>query len=183
MTSRRRDGKESPFSQWLRYHDGLPSRENKTQQGTSIADADYWIHKYRSHTDKIGDRTIDSIMCVELKTFSAEVAFSLRDTLALVNHIFLQTSLTKDGRIKVFKIRMGGEVRTVKMYGYFVLRLQGSRPDDGGWITWNGRKINEKMLVEILRFDRDPRTLRIRSERRHHAHLDQFELYLQNDCE
>lgn len=164
MTSVRRDGNEAPFSDWIRNHPSLHS----IRERLSVMDADYWIHQYRAKSDKIGDRKIDSIMCVELKTFERDLPYAQRDTLRLISAMYRQVAYTKDGKIRTMRLDMGNEIRTVRMYGYFVLRLERDRPDKSRWIEWNGRQIDEEMLVDILRFQRDPRTLNPRSDRRHH---------------
>jgi hypothetical protein len=178
MTAIRRDGNDTPFGDWIRAHPGLHS----IRERLSIMDTDYWIHQYRAHSDKVGDRLIDSIMCVELKTFQNDLPFAQRDTLRLISAMYRQVAYTKDGKIRTMRLDMGNEIRIVRMYGYFVLRLHADRPDTSAWIEWNGRQIDEDTLVDLLRFRRDPRTLNERSERRHHApslrqsHPDLFRL-------
>ena len=176
MTAIRRDGNDTPFGDWIRAHPGLHS----IRERLSIMDTDYWIHQYRAHSDRVGERKIDSIMCVELKTFQKDLPFAQRDTLRLISAMYRQVAYTDDGKIKTMTLDMGNEIRKVRMYGYFVLRLYADRPDTSLWIEWNGRQIDEETLVDVLRFKRDPRHLRKRSERRHHtpslyqAHPDLF---------
>lgn len=163
MTAIRRDGSETPFSAWIRRE----SRLESIQERLSVMDADYWIHQYRAHVDRIGERKIDSIMCIELKTFSANLRFAQRDTLRLVAATYRKVNYTKDGKCKTLRLDMGNEIRVVRMYGYFVLRLEQASPETG-WIEWDGRQIDLETLIEVLKFDRDPRTLRDRADRRHH---------------
>ena len=133
-------------------------------------DTDYWIHQYRAHTDKIGERKIDSIMSVELKTFERDMPFAQRDTLRLVSAIHRETCCFKTGRTRTFRLDMGSDIRIARMYGYFVLRLEGDEPG-GGWIEWNGRQIDQDTLVDVLRFRIDPRTLRWRRPNERRSHL------------
>lgn len=176
MTTARRDGNESPFSQWIRAEPKLDSIRERLY----ICDADYWIHQYRAHRDRIGERMIDSIMLIELKTFSSGLPFNQRDTLKLINEGFRRAFSDGDGKIKTLRFTFGSEVRLVRIYGAFLLRLNTDRPDTSNVIEWHGRKIDLDTLIEILSYRRDPRTLRPRGERRHHmpsarqAHHDLF---------
>lgn len=164
MTAPRRDGNESRFSAWIR---GEP-RLDSIKERLCVMDRDYWIHQYRAHTDRVGERKIDSIMCVELKEFEAQPRFAQRDTLQLLAAMYVKTNYTKDGKIRTIRLDMGNEIRLLRMYGYFVLRLETNTPETG-WIEWQGRQVDIDTLVEILSFKRDPRTLYPRSERRHHV--------------
>lgn len=165
MTAPRRDGNESAFSDWIRRNPELDSIKERL----SVHDTDYWIHQHRAHTDKIGERKIDSIFLLELKTYCAEMRIAQRDTIQLISAMYRKLNYTKDGKCKTVRLDMGNEIRIVRMYGYFVLRLSGDRPDMSQMIEWNGRQIDEATLTEILNFSRDPRSLRLRCERRHHS--------------
>lgn len=165
MTVIRRDGIESPFSNWIRGEQQLDS----IQERLSVLDTDYWVHQFRARRDRVGERMIDSIMCLELKTNQADLPFAQRDTLRLIAALHRKVAYTENGRIKTVKLDMVGEIRFVRMYGYFLLRLERDRPDDGGWIEWHGRRVDLQTLIEILSFRRDPRTHRKRSDRRHHT--------------
>lgn len=164
MTIIRRDGFESPFSDWIRNEPRLDSIKERL----SLTDVDYWIHQYRAKTDKVGDRFIDSIMCVELKTFQRNLPFAQRDTLRIVSAVTKQAFRTKDGKVRTIKVDLGNEVRHVRHFGYFMLRLHGDRPDNSEWIEWHGRSVDIDKLVDILRFKINPITLKTRSDRRHH---------------
>jgi hypothetical protein len=163
MTAIYRNGEESPFSKWIRNHPDLDSIKERL----CVQDQDYWIHQYRAHHDRIGSRAVDSLMCLETKTFSAGIRFAQRDTLFLIDQL-LRTSRT--GQRSYRRCRgPNGEVRIVRSFGVIPLCLSGSRPDDSEEILWNGRKINEPMLVELLRFERDPHCPSKQLEyRRHH---------------
>jgi len=41
--------------------------------------------------------------------------------------------------------------------GLHHLVLSDDRPDTSAWMTWNGNRITYSELIEVLRFDRDPR--------------------------
>lgn len=164
MTAIRRDGNESPFSSWIRNEPALDSIRERLY----VSDCDYWIHQYRAHKDKVGDRAIDSIMLIELKTFGTELPWNQRDTLKLIGEGF-RRAYSPNGRVITQRMKFGSEVRLVRIYGAFLLRLSADRPDNSAQIEWHGRSVDIGTLIEILRFDRDPRSLTIRAERRHHA--------------
>lgn len=164
MTTLRRDGNPSPFEAWTRSEPRLDSISARL----SITDCDYWIHQYRAHRDRVNWRIIDSIMLVELKTFSAELPYSQRDTLRLVAEVCRRSCLTNGGRVRTHRITTMNEVRLVRFYGVFLLQLSSDRPDTSDNITWHGKPIDINKLVDVLSFKRNPITMNIRSERRHH---------------
>jgi len=164
MTAMRRNGDESPFSQWIRAEPRLDSIRERLY----VTDCDYWIHQYRAHRDRVGDRVIDSIMLVELKTFSADLPWNQRDTLKLVNEGLRRAFRDNRGQVKTTRMTFGSEVRLVRLYGAFLLQLSSDRPDRSEDIIWHGRRIDLETLVEVLCYKRDPQTLNIRGERRHH---------------
>lgn len=164
MTTARRDGNETPFSEWIRAE----ARLDSIRERLYVTDADYWIYQYRAHRDRVGERMIDSVMLVELKTFSAGLPWNQRDTLKLVNEGFRKAFRNSTGRLKDVRMVFGSEVRVVHFHGAFLLRLSGDRPDKSETIEWHGRRVDLDKLVDILRFAVDPLTLRPRSLRRHH---------------
>lgn len=169
MTISRRDkNEETPFGAWIREHPGLDS----IRERLCVTDSDYWIHRYRAHTDKVGERAVDSIMLVEVKTNLREVPFAQRDTLLLVNELLRMVCVRPDGRRRYVTLRGSnpGETRRVRCYGVHLLQLGGTRPDDGGVILWDRQYLTEDLLVEILRFDRDPdHPMKSVDLRRHHT--------------
>ncbi len=164
MTIARRDGNESPFSAWIRSERRLDSIRERLY----VADCDYWIHQYRAHHDRIGERMIDSIMLIELKTFSAELTWNQRDTLKLIGACSRRSFYDKRGNVRTVRVAVP-EVRLVRNYGPFLLQLSADRPDVSDRIIWHGRRIDLDMLVEVVSFRRNPRTLNLRSDRRHHV--------------
>lgn len=168
MTTSRRDGLDSPFGQWIRHHPGLDS----IQERLSVSDSDYWIHRYRAHTDKVGERAVDSIMLVELKTYMRDLPPAQRDTLHLVNQLLRRASVGPGGRRRHLTLDgiRHGEKRRVRCFGVHVLQLSGDRPDRSDVILWDGKYLTEDLLVEILVFDRDPdNPMRYGELRRHHT--------------
>jgi len=169
MTAKRRDGDESPFSRWIRAHPDLDSIKERL----SVSDCDYWIHQYRAHRDRVGSRAVDSIMLVELKTWCADVGYAQRDTLHLVHQLLRLSSVRPDGRRRHVRLNgpIAGERRIVRCFGVHTLRLSADRPDRSPLMFWDGRVIDERTLVELLSFVRDPDSPMkfLSTQRRHHA--------------
>ena len=163
MTCRRRDGNEAPFDDWLRRQPQLDS----VCKRLSIMDTDKWIHKYRSHQDKVGLRSFDSLMHIELKIFRAYLAYAQSDTFLLLQELHKQKFMRPDGRIAPVNAVIRNEKRQVRHYGHHLLRLEKDRPDNG-WIEWNRILVTEEQLIKILVFEIDPRNLNPISDRRHH---------------
>jgi hypothetical protein len=157
--------KEQPFSAWIRSE----SRLDSIVQRLSVSDCDYWIHQYRPRTDSVGEDMIDNIMLIELKSHSAGPPYSQRDTLRLVAEMLRKSCLNKRGHVVTQPMSFeNGVVRRLKFYGIFLLQLSADRPDNSEEIVWRGKRVSLEMLIEVLSFERDPRTMRPRSERRHH---------------
>ena len=179
MTRERTDGIDSPFSDWLRKEKSLDS----VKQNLSITDADYWIHQYRETTDSCGTRGIESIMMIELKTNSASLPFAQRDTLKLINAGFHNAFYDQAGRVVTKKVQIDNKTRFVRFYGAFLLQIDTDRPDTSKTIKWHGKVISYQVLLNVLAFKRDPRTLNERDDKRHHAasnaqkHGDLFKIW------
>jgi hypothetical protein len=168
VTIARRDESDTPFGDWIRHHPGLDS----IRERLCVTDSDYWIHRYRAHTDKVGERAVDSIMLVEVKTNLRDVPFPQRDTLILVNQLLRRASKRPDSRRRhvVLKGLQPGETRHVRCYGVHLLQLSGTRPNNSEVILWDRQYLTEELLVEILRFDRDPdHPMKPIELRRHHT--------------
>jgi hypothetical protein len=168
VTILRRDDGDTPFGDWIRRHPGLDS----IRERLCVTDSDYWIHRYRAHADRIGWRAVDLIMLVEVKTWARGVPFAQRDTLSLVHELLRRAGKRPDSRrgfVKVEGVPRPGEVRHVRCYGVHVLQLSGARPDNSESILWDGKVLNEDLLVQVLRFDRDPDSpMKGERLRRHH---------------
>src|SRR5262245_9562331 len=72
---------EDAFNQWVRRHPELAS-----SAGFLVTDVDLVLHQYRDMTDQCGDRTVQLLMFVEVKTNGAAPSPSQDDTL----HVFGQ---------------------------------------------------------------------------------------------
>jgi hypothetical protein len=175
MTVRRRDGRDTPFSAWVRDHPELESKGNKL----SITDSDLWCHRYslreeadRENATDIRD-AVDNIMLVEIKTFSADQSYAQRDTLTVVDHLLRMACSAKDGKrrpVKIFDGRLENRrMRSVRCFGVHLLQLSGDRPDTSSTMLWDKRSfILEEHLIELLRFERDPDHPKIFLDTRRH---------------
>jgi hypothetical protein len=176
MTTARRDGKDTPFSAWVRQHPELESKGNKL----SVTDSDLWCHRYslrdergRTHASDIRD-AVDHIMLVEIKTFFAEQSYAQRDTLTVVDALLRLACVGPGGRRRPVKIKDGRlenrATRIVRCLGVHLLELSGDRPDSSEKILWDKRYfLHEEHLIELLRFERDPDSpTRLLETRRHH---------------
>jgi hypothetical protein len=153
---------ETPFGRWLRSkgHEGvLPS------SSLVASDCDFIIHRYKMEVDGIGQRAVQALMFLEVKTRNADPSDSQRDTMWL-NHL-----LCSDKRKKV-------NGRSVWHFGVSFLSLPGETPDDapgarwgrfqkGGVIHWT--HISSRQIEQLLHFDIDPDSFCARPFRRHHV--------------
>lgn len=161
MTTQRRDGNATPLEQWIRGNRKLDSY----LAGLSVTDSDWWIHQYKTHNDKIGIREIQNLMLVELKFFGKAVPYHQQDTLHVVD-----VALRQKKNIKLPMFNRRG-TRIVRMWGVHTLILSGQCPLSSAWMEWDGKRIGVDTLEDVLTFARNPDTLRLRSERRHHKNL------------
>jgi hypothetical protein len=135
------------------------------RDGIALTDCDMWIHRYKVNTDRVSTREVQHLMLVEVKTFSADVPDSQRDTYQIINAILR----TADRRTWSIPTRDGKPKRYVRSWGVHVLRLSGACPATSDGILWDGKLILAEKLEKILRFEVNPDTLREHSDRRHHA--------------
>ena len=102
MTAPRRDGEEEPWRKWIRQNPRLDS----IRDGIALTDCDMWIHRYKVNTDRVSTREVQHLMLVEVKTFSADVPDSQRDTYQIINAILRTADRrtwsipTRDGKPK-----------------------------------------------------------------------------------
>ena len=172
MTMLRRDGfHPSGFSRWTREHHDLDARKDKL----SVTDNDFWFHKYVSRNERFTSPLstwIEWIMLVEEKSYSANVPYSQRDTLSIVDALMRAASV-KNGRrrgVPVKDWRQPSTKRIVRPLGVHVLRMSADRPDNSERMFWDSHPVTESELLELLRFERDPDyPSRMLDTRRHHA--------------
>lgn len=127
-------------------------------------DGDWIVQRYLVHSDRMGARAINHVMFIEEKSNGADLTFGQRDLMFILHQLFRWA----DRKYKRFKTVRGDWVR-VRWWGYFKLRYSGATIEDSEFILWNKRQITLHELEQLLRFELNPRTLRPRSDRRHHA--------------
>lgn len=159
MTTPRRDGNHADeFRRWVQANPRLDS----TKAGLVATDCDLLLHKYKTHYDRCGDRTVQHMMWLEYKQFGAQLSPSQRDTLFML-HQALKTKTRK------VKSSITGDVVTLRFWGVHVLRMSGADPTESSIMFWNKRRINVYDLEQLLRFDINPITLKPMEDRRHHT--------------
>lgn len=162
---------ETAFSQWIREHPELDSKKH----GLSISDLDWVIHQYKEPEDsRNGSRKINNLMLIEEKRFGAEKSFAQDDTLFHILDGLLKSITNEKQRSKRAShgkiLNARGEYVQVRYYGLHLLQFSGSGPEDSETIHWDEKLITKDDLVQLLRFEIHPMTLRKRdtTERRHH---------------
>lgn len=151
---------ETDFERWMRNQRDLDSVE----EGIVRFDLDVLIHKYKNVADRKGDRQIQCMMFVEVKTFMANPSESQRDTLSLLNNV-LRNRMKNIHKLP--RSQMGGQPRkvwsqaknrevTLYLFGGHLLQLDGTDPSNSSMILWDFKPITASGLIELLRFERDP---------------------------
>jgi len=159
----------------MRKHPGLDS----VRECISVQNTDVWVHRYSPRKEKrrkhptVGE-LIDQIQHIEVKAFDAEEPFAQKDTFSVVDDLLRSTSIRKNGRRYAAKIkdrRKPGQKRFVRWLGHHVLQMSSDRPDSSDRLIWDGKHtITEDVLVQLLRFDRNPdHPDRFLDTRRHHV--------------
>lgn len=158
---------ENPFSSWVRTQ-LLDSRN-----GLTVSDIDYIFHRFHHH----GNRTVQFMINVEVKTFGADVPESQRDTLAM-DHQSIRThdhhSRSGDGRVRggtkkppvVWSTMLKKKV-VLNHLGWNLLQMSGETPDASSGLFWNKQPIAYATLVKVLQLDIHPRTFKPLTARRH----------------
>jgi len=166
MTRARVYGSDTPFCDWLRKCEDLPSFSFDC--GIVATDNDVTIHRYMSCVDAVGTRQVQAIMQIEVKTRSGKPSESQLDTLSKL-HLFRGS-----------RVQSGVHIR---FFGVFVLVFSGTSPDDSDCIWWccipDGKVIKDASslsckaisrldLIRVLKFDLHPVSLQPNPFRRHH---------------
>lgn len=167
---------EVPFKQWIRNEPELDS----VQHGLVVMDCDQIVHRYKTHTDKLGTRDVQCLMIIEVKTHGAKVTLAQRDTLSLLSQLL--NNMRDTPTYKSTKRRANDKTRDVNAhshmigrsirvfsFGAFLLTMSGDCPETSEWIKWDNKDIDIATLIRILRFDLNPVTLQEMDFRRHHA--------------
>lgn len=166
---------EDEFSSWVREHPALESR-----QGFVFMDKDLTAHRVVRNNG----REFECLMFIEVKTRGADLTPSQRATMHIVGMGFRNRNNTPT---KKRVMQVGHRCHEaycplkkrwveVRYFGFHLLRLSGTTPDDSGWIIWDKRPVTKTVLIDLLRFDRDPDTLNVMDWRIHHKKMEQAEL-------
>lgn len=157
MTKALRRGFESPFSHWLRTQPDLESRSHKL----AISDADFIFRRSRGQKIMVGYKDVELIMIVELKTYDHALEYPQKQTLLDINELIRRPDAL--GRRKQYRRTKAGAPSFVLPFGIYVLRLDGTRPDNSKSIRWSrvdedDRRtvLTEEQLTKVLCFDNDP---------------------------
>lgn len=153
---------ESEFQRWYRNCKELSSNE-----GHAISDFDFVIHRFK--TPEHG-RLLQCIMFLEVKTNFATVSLSQAKTLSMARQILQTRGAFSKKEKHLLLDGPKGEKRWVWNFGGFELRLSGLCPLTSSIIQWNRKEVSARKLVEILRFDRDPITMKPMDWRANHHH-------------
>jgi hypothetical protein len=169
MTSRQRNGiAQNPFYAWMRAHADLDSNQFQL----SAQDNDFWMHRFSIRNEKHRRKAlIEHLQLIELKCFGADMSFAQRDTLNVVDLLLRKATDRRRGiEIADRRPRYAGCKRLVKWLGVHLVQLSGDQPDNSSRIRWDGKSIDRKTLIELLRFDRDPdHPDKFLDTRRHHV--------------
>lgn len=152
MTAKRRAGVETPWERWLRTTQALDSRENRL----SVTDSDRWVHRFRSHAPRRPEDRVDHLMLVEKKHLGEAFHPSQADTLRIIRRLLSDVRRT----VHVPHPFTGAlEERDVMAHGVFLLEFSGETPETSDVIRWDRREIDYPTLLDLMTFERDPKTL------------------------
>lgn len=166
---------ENAFKRWVRNHPQLHSME----AGIVVYDCDMLLHKFMVKKDGVGTRDIQCIMFIEVKRYMAKPTPAQLDTLSVFSSALRnrKDNMHKEKRGRHLEnhhpptkawSKMHNKEIELRMFGAHLLQFSGSGPDDSAEILWDGKKIDTLMLIQLLRFERDPDTLSRDFLRRHH---------------
>jgi hypothetical protein len=160
MTAKRRDGNEPGLNAWIREHPRLGSWPS--QEALCVIDVDFVIHRYIVKDKSTGHvLNRQHLMLIEAKAHGASPPEHQRDTLKVLHQLFraidrIYVQTLKRGRKRLF------------YWGLHYLQMSGALPSNSAWMRWDGKAITVDELVEVLRFERNAYTLKMREDRSHH---------------
>jgi len=158
---------ESEFGRWMRHHPQLESMD-----GIVCFDLDILMHRYKHITDGKGDRSIQCVMFIEIKSEMTPPTASQRDTLYMIDQVMRNRRKTVnstpraqaqrfDGTdprhlTKVWSAMLKRDV-TLQMYGGHLLQLDHTSPANSKQMVWDKKHdITHDQLIGLLRFEIDP---------------------------
>lgn len=149
---------ETEFERWVRNNPLLDSRDI----GLVRYDLDMLLHRYKFLVDGRGERVIQCMMFIEVKSHNAIPDKAQQDTLSIFNQVL------RNRRVNIHSTprKQAGNItnvyskmlrRTVKllMCGGHLLTFSANTPDDSSQIKWDNKLISKDWLIELLRFERD----------------------------
>lgn len=179
MTRIRHYEKDTPFGDWLRNqgHNGnLPS--SSIDLGVTATDIDMLVKNYKNHHT---GKELKAMFWVEVKTRSAVPRFAQESIFSMMHLFTGQREFTDD---------------VIRFYGVFRLILSGTSPTNSKCIEWHRfnwskdnpkrmvtesdlRKtvITEQQLIQILRMDIHPVSLKKWTPESHHGETVDVENY------
>jgi len=164
---------ETDFERWMRSNKQLDSQN----AGIVRFDLDILLHKYKQCIDGKSTRDIQCMMFVEVKTFMAVPSQAQIDTLSILSDVMRnrKTNINSKhrrqvgGQIRKAKSKLLGKEVTIKLYGGHLLQLDGTSPENSSVLMWDYKPIDSLMLMQLLRFDRDPDRIEIMIDHRRRA--------------
>lgn len=156
---------ESPFERWMRNHRLLDS-----SLGVVRFDLDVLLHRYMFPTDVFGDRTIQAMMFIEVKSMGADLSDAQRDTLQTLNQVFTNRRSNRhkkrrgshaDNHTPAAKVKslITGKTTSLWLLGGHCLRMEAIDPPTSKWLLWDKHEIDHDTLIKLLRFELDPHKL------------------------
>ena len=150
---------ESPMERWIRNHPMLDSKN-----GIVRFDIDILLHRYKTMGDRKGNRIVEFMMFIEVKTFGAELSMSQQDTLSLLNQVLRNRKKNMHSKPRMQVGEQPGLLYSrakhtdvpLRLLGGHLLQLDKSSPDDSAWMKWDNKTIDQATLVDLMLFDRDP---------------------------
>lgn len=144
----------------------------KSKDGLCVSDFDLVFHRFRISKDALGQRDVEHLMVVEVKTENETLGAPQRDTLSAANAIF-NAMIPVDGKpIKVQSrpgfIRAG--TKKLIWHGAHLLRVP-AKESTFGPFWWDAKPIESGKLIGVLNFELDARHPynKLDIERRHKA--------------
>lgn len=133
---------ETEFERWFRDHKDL-----RSESGIVRFDLDVLVHRYM-----FGDRSRQAMMFVEVKSHGATWNDCQKDTFGILGQFI-------NGSKECFSVKNGEKV-AVRGFGCHLLVFENETPLDSEWIEWDTNRIDVATLVQILRFELSPISLR-----------------------
>lgn len=131
VTKPRLIGPEEPFRRWMR------TRLLDSKRGLSVTDLDAVLFNY-----------LNGRLClVECKSHMANVPFSQRDTLSILDQ-FLRLGAGTGVAVSTARGK-----RRVTYEGLHMLRVSGSCPDNSQVVLLDGRPVSPEELIQVLNME------------------------------